>query len=74
MPKLTVIITTYNRANLLKDAIKSVLSQSFQDFELIVVDDCSPDNTEEAIKKFQDKRIFYLRHGENRGDAAAKNT
>jgi len=74
MPKITVIITTYNRANLVKDAIKSVLSQSFQDFELIVVDDCSPDNTEEAVKIFQDKRIFYLRHKENKGDAAAKNT
>lgn len=74
MPKLTLIITTYNRANLLKDAIKSVLSQSFQDFELIVVNDCSSDNTEEVVKRFQDKRISYLRHKENRGDAAAKNT
>lgn len=74
MPKLTVIITTYNRSNLLKDAIKSVLSQSFQDFELIVVNDCSSDNTEEVVKRFQDKRISYLRHKKNRGDAAAKNT
>lgn len=74
MPKITVIITTYNRANLLKDAIKSVLGQSFQDFELIVVDDCSADNTKEVVKIFQDKRISYLRHPKNKGDAAAKNT
>ncbi|MCK4454167.1 glycosyltransferase family 2 protein [Candidatus Parcubacteria bacterium] len=74
MPKITVIITTYNRANILRDAIKSILCQSFQDFELIVVDDCSSDDTENVVRKFRDKRIFYLKHKRNMGDAAAKNT
>lgn len=74
MNKISVIITTYNRANLLKDAIESVLGQNFQNFELIVVDDCSSDNTGDIVRKFQDKRISYLKHKKNMGDAAAKNT
>jgi len=74
MPQITVIITTYNRGNLLKDAINSILNQSFSDFELIVVDDCSFKDPEEIIKNFKDDRIIYIRHKKNKGDAAAKNT
>ena len=49
-PLFSIIITTYNRARLLPRAINSVLSQSYQNFELIVIDDGSTDDTEEAIK------------------------
>jgi len=61
-PTVSVIIPTYNRAHLVGRAIQSVLTQTYQDFELIVVDDGSTDNTDEVIKEFQqkDNRIIYL--------------
>jgi glycosyltransferase involved in cell wall biosynthesis len=68
-PKISVIIPTYNRAHLLPRAIKSVLAQSFKDFELIIVDDASTDNSHEIVKNFKekDKRIKYLKHNKNSG-------
>jgi len=74
MPDVSVIIPTYNRAKLLGRAVHSVLSQTFADFELIIVDDCSTDNTEEMIRGLTDKRIKFIRHEENRGAPAARNT
>jgi len=73
-PTVSVIIPTYNRAHLLDRAIRSVLDQTYQDFELIVVDDGSSDPTAEVIATFADPRIYYLRHEKNRGAAAARNT
>jgi len=73
-PTVSVIIPTYNRAHLVGRAIRSVLNQTYQDFELIVVDDASTDNTEEVIRSFDDNRIRYIRHDENKGAAAARNT
>ena len=59
-PKVSVLIPTYNYARFLDEAIQSVLSQTFEDFELIIVDNCSNDNTEEVISKYlDDKRITY---------------
>lgn len=74
MSMVSVIIPTYNRAHLLGRAIKSGLDQTFQDFELIVVDDSSIDETEQLIKSFQDKRIIYVRHEINLGSNPARNT
>ena len=73
-PTVSVIIPTYNRAHLVGRAICSVLNQTFQDFEIIVVDDGSTDNTEEVVKSFNDPRIRYIRHEQNRGGSAARNT
>ncbi|MHA1380619.1 MAG: glycosyltransferase family 2 protein [Candidatus Helarchaeota archaeon] len=75
-PKVSVIIPTYNRAHLLPRAIKSVLNQTFKDFELIIIDDGSIDETEEVVKKFQkeDERIKYIKHNTNMGGGAARNT
>jgi glycosyltransferase involved in cell wall biosynthesis len=74
MPKVSVVIPTYNRAELLKSAINSVLSQTYQDFEIVIVDDASRDNTAEVIKSFNDQRIKYIRHETNKGEAGARNT
>jgi glycosyltransferase involved in cell wall biosynthesis len=74
MPKVSVVIPTHNRADVVGDAIQSVIFQTFEDWELIVVDDASEDNTEEVIGSFKDQRIRYVRHEANRGGAAARNT
>ena len=75
-PTVSVIIPTYNRAHLVGRAIQSVLNQTYQDFELIIIDDSSTDNTEDIIKEFQkkDERIKYIRHDKNKGGSAARNT
>lgn len=75
-PTVSVIIPTYNRARLLPRAINSVLNQTYRDFELIVVDDASADNTIEVVKQFQEKddRIKYLKHSEHKGGSGARNT
>lgn len=73
MPKGSVVIPTYNRAEFLRSAITSVLNQTFQDFEIIVVDDASRDNTPEVVRSFNDRRIKYIRHEVNKGDAATRN-
>ena len=74
MPTASIIIPTYNRGTRLERAIESVLSQRFEDFELIVVDDASTDGTETVVKGFDDPRVRYLAHGTNRGGSAARNT
>jgi len=75
-PLVSVIIPTYNRAKLLPRAIKSVLGQTYKNIELVIVDDCSTDDTRAVIKNFSqnDKRIKYLFHKKNKGAAAARNT
>jgi len=62
MPKVSVIITTFNRAEYLEKAIKSVLNQTYSDFELLILDNSSTDNTEEIVKSFNDERIRYIKH------------
>ena len=73
-PTVTAVITTYNRADMVGRAIQSVLDQTHKDFELIVVDDCSTDNTGEIVRAFQDTRIRYIRHERNRRLSASRNT
>lgn len=59
--QISVLISTYNSQNYIKLAIESVLSQTFTDFELIIINDGSSDNTEEIIHSFNDPRIIYLK-------------
>ena len=73
-PKVSVVITTYNRANLIGRAIESIFRQTYKDYEIIVVDDGSSDNTREVVEGFRDNRIHYIRHHENRGCSAGRNT
>lgn len=73
MPQVSVIIATYNREHFLFEAIKSVLKQTYQDFELIVIDDGSTDNTKTMIAKFDDSRLYYT-YQPNRGRSNARNS
>lgn len=73
MPKFSVIITIYNKEAYLVNTITSVLSQTFQDFEIIVVNDGSTDNSLAAISNFSDDRIRIINQP-NKGASAARNT
>jgi glycosyltransferase involved in cell wall biosynthesis len=70
---VSVIIPCYNTAKYLTQAIESVLKQTFSDFEIIVVDDGSTDNTPEVVKSFEDDHIHYI-YQKNKGLAGARNT
>jgi glycosyltransferase involved in cell wall biosynthesis len=74
MPIVSIVLPTYNRAHLIKRAIGSLLQQTYQDFEIIIIDDASTDNTETIVDSFNDPRIRYLRHEINRGLSTARNT
>jgi len=73
---VSVIIPAFNRQKTIETAVNSVLSQTYRNFEILVVDDGSKDKTEEVIKKIQQRepRIKYLKHPTNRGAQAARNT
>jgi len=74
---VTVCITTYNRMDLLPKTLRSILDQTYKNIEVIIVDDCSTDGTEELILTSllkQDSRIRYIPHKENKGLAFARNT
>jgi glycosyltransferase involved in cell wall biosynthesis len=64
---------TFKRAHLLQRAIRSVLDQTYDNFELIIIDDNSPDNTKEVIQTFRDPRITYHKLANNQGELATKN-
>lgn len=66
-PAVSVLLTTYQRPEHLKLAIKSVLNQDFDHFELIILDDASQDNTREIVLSFKDKRISYIKNKINLG-------
>lgn len=66
-PKVSVCIPVYNGAAYIAEAIESVLAQSYEDFHLIVCDNCSTDNTEEIVRSYKDSRLTYVRNAENLG-------
>src|ERR687886_939602 len=73
MPKVSVIIPTHNRAAFLHSAITSVLNQTFQDLEIIIIDDASKDHTREVIANFNDTRIKVIHNQVSKGAAGARN-
>ncbi|WP_051827328.1 glycosyltransferase family 2 protein [Metabacillus indicus] len=73
-PLISVIIPSYNRASILPRAISSVLSQTYKNLELIIVDDASTDKTEEVVTSISDERIQYIRHEKNSNGSVARNT
>ena len=70
---VSVIIPVYNRVDTIKRAIDSVLCQTYKNLELIIVDDCSNDNTLQVIREFQDKRMKVITSERNSGANAARN-
>lgn len=72
MPTVTVIIPTFNRSELVKQAINSVLAQTHKDFELLVIDDGSTDNTRQVVSAISDSRIKYT-YKDNGGVSSARN-
>jgi len=73
-PLVSVIICTFNRANMIARAITYVRNQTYWNTEIIVVNDASSDNTDEVVKAISDERIRYIRHEKNKGLPAARNT
>jgi glycosyltransferase involved in cell wall biosynthesis len=73
-PLVSIVLPTHNRAHLIKRAIDSVVSQDYSNWELLVIDDCSTDGTEEVIAIFlKDSRIQYVRNEINLGGSGARN-
>ena len=70
---VTVITPTFNCGKYIKDAITSVIAQTYGEWEMIIVDDCSTDDTESVVKSFTDDRIKYIKLEENKGTAYARN-
>lgn len=66
-PLISVIMPVYNESLYIKDAIKSILNQSYQDFELLIIDDASTDNTVDIINQFNDGRIILIQKEKNTG-------
>lgn len=71
-PFFTIVVPTYNRAHLIIKTLDSILSQSFDDFEVIIVDDGSTDNTQEVVQPFLSEKVFYFKK-QNAERAAARN-
>lgn len=71
---VSIIMPSYNTAKFIPETIESVLKQTYTNWELIIVDDCSTDNTDEVVKPFlTDKRIKYLKNEKNSGAAVSRN-
>ena len=72
-PKVTFIVPCYNLAHVLPECVNSILSQSFSDFEVLIMDDCSPDNTPEVARSFSDARVRHVRNEKNQRHLANYN-
>jgi len=72
-PFFSVIIPSYNRAHLISKTIDFVLRQTYRDFELIIIDDASTDNTEAVVREFNDSRVIYYKNEKNLERSASRN-
>lgn len=74
-PFFSIVIPTYNRAEFIEKTLKSVLEQTYEHYEVIVVDNCSTDNTEEVLRPYiESNRIRFIKHDENYERARSRNT
>ena len=70
---VSIVMPSYNTGRFIKETIESVLLQTYINWELIIVDDCSTDNTDEVVNSFQDDRIIYVKNSNNAGAAVSRN-
>ena len=70
---VSIIMPSYNTGKFIKETINSVIAQTYSNWELIIVDDCSTDNTDEIVKSINDNRIIYLKNETNSGAAISRN-
>lgn len=70
---VSIIMPSYNTAQYISDSIKSIQAQTYDNWELIIVDDCSTDNSIDVIKAFNDSRIILLKNAKNSGAALSRN-
>ncbi len=70
---VSIIMPSWNTENYIAKSIQSVIDQTYKNWELIIVDDCSSDHTDEIVASFQDERIIYLKNEQNRGAALTRN-
>ncbi len=73
MPLVTVLMPTYKGANYLSETIDSILNQTFKDFEFLIINDCSPDDTDTVIARYNDPRIRYIKNETNLGISGSSN-
>jgi len=67
MPRVTFVVPCYRLAHLLEECVESILAQTFKDFEVLIMDDCSPDNTPEVAQSIHDARVRHIRNEPNLG-------
>lgn len=67
LPRVTIVIPTYNRASILREALQSILAQSISNYEVLIVDDASTDDTRAVVESFEDHRFIYHRQAHNIG-------
>ena len=72
-PTVSFVVPCYNLAHLLPECVNSILLQTYTDFEVLIMDDCSPDNTAGIVRSFEDSRIRYIRNAQNLGHLANYN-
>ena len=70
---VSIIMPSYNTAKYIRDSIDSILAQTYQSWELIIIDDCSPDNSNEIIESYHEPRIKLLKNEKNSGAALSRN-
>lgn len=70
---VSIIMPSYNTAQYIAETIQSVINQTYQNWELIIVDDCSTDNTDIVIGEIKDPRIRYIKNEKNSGAAVSRN-
>lgn len=71
--KISIIVPTYNRAQVIARSINSILTQTYENFELLILDDGFTDDTRNIIERFEDERIRYIRLKDNSGASHARN-